>query len=103
MTIGTVVIVAAIILGIAVIPVVYRMIVGPTILDRAVGLDSLLVFVVMALGLYTAVTKTNFALIPALALTGTGFIGTLALARFVSRESALPPDPTKARKEGEDT
>lgn len=77
---------AAFLLGITMIPVVQRMIVGPTILDRAVGLDMLLVYVVMGLGLYTAATGTYFAIVPALALTGTGFIGTLALARFVARE-----------------
>ena len=75
------------------------MIVGPTILDRAVGLDVLVVYVVMGLGLYSALTGTPFAVVPSLALTGTAFIGTLALARFVAREDALPPDPKVERPE----
>lgn len=79
-------VVVAAALGLAALPVIYRMVVGPTILDRAVGLDMLLVLVVMGFFLYSAKTGTSFAVIPALALTGTGFIGTLALARFVTRE-----------------
>lgn len=99
MTFQLLVLIAIAILGASVIPVVYRMIVGPTILDRAVGLDVLVVYVVMGLGLYSAFTGTPFAVIPSLALTGTAFIGTLALARFVAREDALPPDPKVERPE----
>ena len=76
---------AAIALGLISIPIVYRMIVGPTIIDRAVALDMLVVQVVMGLALYSAWTGTSFAVIPALALTATAFIGTLSLARFVAR------------------
>ncbi len=99
MTFQLLVLIAIAILGVSVIPVVYRMIVGPTILDRAVGLDVLVVYVVMGLGLYSALTGTPFAVVPSLALTGTAFIGTLALARFVAREDALPPDPKVERPE----
>lgn len=87
------------IVALAVIPVLHRMIVGPTILDRAVGLDALLVYVVMGLGIYSAVTGTSVAIIPALALTATGFIGTLALARFVARDE--PRDHTAQNGQSE--
>ncbi|MCT1709297.1 hypothetical protein HMPREF3157_06685 [Dermabacter sp. HMSC06F07] len=81
----TILLCAAIALGLISIPIVYRMIVGPTVLDRAVALDMLVVQVIMGLALYSAWTATTFAIIPALALSATAFIGTLALARFVAR------------------
>jgi len=48
----------------------------------------LVVQVIMGLALYSAWTATTFAIIPALALSATAFIGTLALARFVARADA---------------
>ena len=95
--IETLLLVAAFILAVSMMIPVYRMIEGPTILDRAVALDMLVVLVVMGLGLYSGFTGTEFAIIPALALTGTAFIGTLALARFVGRSDIHggeePPKP----------
>src|SRR5699024_2476118 len=70
--------------------VVYRMIVGPTILDRAVSTDSLLVLVVLGMALYTAHAKANWAGPAMLSMTGLAFIGTVTFARFVARE-ARPP------------
>lgn len=74
-------------LGIAAVITVARMITGPTILDRAVGSDMILVLVVAALGLYTAASGTAYAIPAMLSLTGLGFLGTLAVARFVGREA----------------
>lgn len=80
------IIVAAVIITLAIIPVIIRMAAGPTILDRTVGADMMFVFVLMGLLLYTASTGTQWAVGGMLAITGLGFIGTLAVARFVARE-----------------
>ena len=68
--------------------VVYRMIVGPTILDRAVSTDVLVVMVVMAMALHTAHTRAEWAGPAMLSLTGLAFISTVTFARFVARETA---------------
>lgn len=94
-TIELLLLVAAFILALAMTIPVYRMIVGPTILDRAVALDMLLVLVVMGLGIYAGYTASTFSVIPALALTATGFIGTLAIARFVGRDDQSSSEPPK--------
>ncbi|UQN31528.1 monovalent cation/H+ antiporter complex subunit F [Brachybacterium kimchii] len=89
------------ILALAALPAVHRMIVGPTILDRAVASDMLIVLVVAGMALYTAATGTSYAVAPMLGLTALAFVGTLAVARFVSRDRvrsgvARPPEDPDA-------
>src|SRR5690625_7825387 len=86
----TVLIIYGVILSLTTLTVVYRMIVGPTILDRAVSTDSLLVLVVLGMALYTAHAKANWAGPAMLSMTGLAFIGTVTFARLVARE-ARPP------------
>jgi multicomponent Na+:H+ antiporter subunit F len=78
--------VIGIVLGLAAVPCVARIILGPTILDRAVGSDMLVMIVVSLLALYCVVTDTTYPVVSMIALAAFAFIGTLALARFVSRE-----------------
>lgn len=95
MTFELLMLATVLLLGLTAVPVLFRMVEGPTILDRAVALDMLMVDVVMGLGIYTAVTGEMWAIVPALAVTGTGFIGTLALARFVARADAPRKDDSE--------
>ena len=76
------------VLAVTTVSVVYRMIVGPTILDRAVSTDVLVVMVVMAMALHTAHTRVEWAGPAMLSLTGLAFISTVTFARFVAREAA---------------
>lgn len=78
-----------IILALTTLSIVYRMVVGPTILDRAVSTDMLVVLVVMAMALYSAQATDNWAGPAMLSLTGLAFIGTVTFARFVAREDAV--------------
>ena len=82
----TVLIIYGVILSLTTLTVVYRMIVGPTILDRAVSTDSLLVLVVLGMALYSAHAQENWAGPAMLSMTGLAFIGTVTFARFVARE-----------------
>ncbi|MCG7308390.1 monovalent cation/H+ antiporter complex subunit F [Brachybacterium sp. ACRRE] len=89
------------VLALAALPAVHRMIVGPTILDRAVASDMLIVLVVAGMALYTAATGTSYGVAPMLGLTALAFVGTLAVARFVSRDRvrsgvARPPEDPDA-------
>ncbi|EWS81029.1 monovalent cation/H+ antiporter subunit F [Brachybacterium phenoliresistens] len=78
--------VLAALLVLAALPTVHRMIVGPTILDRTVATDMLVVLVVLGLALYSAATGTTWAVTSMLALTAFAFVATVAVARFVARE-----------------
>lgn len=77
----------------AAIGVVFRMIVGPTILDRALSTDSLVTLVVMGMALHVAHTGAAWAGPAMLSLTGLAFVGTVTFARFVARE-----DPMQGRR-----
>ncbi|WP_157975565.1 monovalent cation/H+ antiporter complex subunit F [Brachybacterium sp. YJGR34] len=74
------------VLALAAVAVVYRMIVGPTILDRALSSDALVTLVVMGMALYSAHAGAAWAGPAMLGLTGLAFIGTVTFARFVGRE-----------------
>lgn len=82
----TMLVVFAVVLAAAALGVVYRMIVGPTILDRALASDSLVTLVVMGMALYAAHSQAAWAGPAMLGLTGLAFIGTVTFARFVARE-----------------
>lgn len=85
-----VLIVFAGLLAVAAMPAIYRMVVGPTILDRAVALDMMVVIAVMLLALYSARTGTAWAMTAMLSLTALAFVGTVVVARFVAREGPRP-------------
>ncbi|WP_157773379.1 monovalent cation/H+ antiporter complex subunit F [Brachybacterium vulturis] len=87
-TFELVLVVFAVVLAAAALGVVYRMIVGPTILDRALASDSLVTLVVMGMALYAAQSGTGWAGPAMLGLTGLAFIGTVTFARFVAREDS---------------
>lgn len=83
----------AVILALAGLAIVYRMIVGPTILDRAISSDSLVTLVVMGMALHVAHSGAAWAGPAMLSLTGLAFVGTVTFARFVARE-----DPMQGRR-----
>ena len=88
------------VIALTTLTVVFRMIVGPTILDRALSTDMLVVMVVMAMALYSAQAHENWAGPAMLSLTGLAFIGTVTFARFVAREDL--GHTTRPRTEGEE-
>lgn len=77
------------VLALAALGVVFRMVVGPTILDRAISSDSLVTLVLMGMALYVADSQAAWAGPAMLSLTGMAFIGTVTFARFVAREETL--------------
>lgn len=74
------------VLALSALPVIHRMVAGPTILDRAVAADMFMILMVFAFALVAAWTRTTWAFAPMLMLTAMAFIGTIAVARFVVRE-----------------
>lgn len=84
---------------------VIRVINGPTILDRAVGSDFFVVVLALAFALFSAKWQNTYLFAAMFALTGLAFVGTVTVARFVSRQDTTGPGgrPLKGNRETEHT
>lgn len=72
-------------LGFAALAGLVRLVLGPTVPDRIVALDSLLFVVVMGIAVAAATTQDGSFLGVLLAVSLLGFVGTTTVARFVER------------------
>lgn len=84
-------------LGLAALLTLARITLGPSVLDRVVATDVLVSIVVCALGAYAALTSAGTTLPLLISLSLVGFMGSVAVARFVARDRdrpfvASPPD-----------
>ncbi|MEM6421094.1 MAG: cation:proton antiporter [Pseudomonadota bacterium] len=70
---------------------VLRLILGPTVADRAVAIDMLSVLMVGFAGLRAIASDEVAYLDIAMVLAIAGFIGTLAFAKFIMRRHAVLP------------
>ncbi|MBW4093988.1 MAG: cation:proton antiporter [Acidobacteria bacterium] len=71
-------------LGVAAVGAIYRIAVGPSLLDRVLAVDVLLGMVAAALAVQMAVTRNLDNLILLVALSVIGFVGSVTVARFVA-------------------
>ena len=82
---------AAVLLG------VIRMLIGPSILDRALSVDVLLASALTGIGAYAAFNRDPTVLPTLLVLSLLGFIGSISIAKFVARRPeehvATPTEP----------
>ncbi len=69
----------------AVLLTVWRIIVGPSILDRAVAADVLLTLVICILGADMAINQHTRSLPVLLIVAAVGVFGSISIARFVAR------------------
>ena len=69
-----------------------RIVRGPSVLDRAVGVEVLVSTIVCALGVEAATTRHTATLPLLISLSLVGFIGSVSVARFVARDR--DEDPT---------
>ena len=86
---------ALVILGISLVLTVIRVLKGPTLPDRVLGLDML---VAVAIGFIAVIgIKTGYALFAdiAIALGLAGFLATVAFARFILNRGAARGDSGK--------
>lgn len=72
-------------LGFAALAGLVRLVLGPTVPDRIVALDSLLFIVVMGIAVAATTTQDGSFLGVLLAVSLLGFVGTTTVARFVER------------------
>lgn len=77
-------IVVSIILSLAAAGAIYRMMKGPSLLDRVLAADVLLAIFAAALATDMAVNRHLENLMLMVALSVVGFIGSVTVARFVS-------------------
>ena len=77
-------VIAAVMLSAAAAIVMFRILAGPTTLDRLVGLDTLVAVTMCAIGVWAAYSLTALALI--------SFVGSVSVARF------RVPDADKRRE-----
>lgn len=75
-------VVSAVVLGVAAILVAARMTKGPTMLDRAISFDVVVAITIAAVALDAALRRTSENLPLLLVATLLGFVGSVSIARF---------------------
>lgn len=79
--------ISAVLLVIAAFASVVRAVLGPSVADRMIGLDSLLFVAVGALSLYIVATGNTTYLSVLVGAVLTAFIGTVIVARYIEAET----------------
>ncbi|WP_050065495.1 monovalent cation/H+ antiporter complex subunit F [Rhodococcus sp. RD6.2] len=82
----TVIVIAGVMMSIAAVLTAYRLLDGPSTLDRLVAMDTLVAVSICGLALWAAYSMDT-TLVPAIvALSLVGFIGSVSVARFRVRD-----------------
>jgi multicomponent Na+:H+ antiporter subunit F len=74
-----------VVFGVAALLTLWRIVVGPSILDRAVASDVLLTEVLCVLGAEMVINQHTCTLPVLLIIAAVGVFGTISIARFVAR------------------
>ena len=75
-----------VVFGVAALLTLWRIVLGPSILDRAVASDVLLTEVMCVLGADMAINHHTRALPVLLTIAAVGVFGSISIARFVARK-----------------
>lgn len=70
-------------LGLAMLGAIYRIVRGPTLADRILGLDTITILAVGIIGLFAVRTGLHLYADIAIAVALVGFLATVALARYL--------------------
>ena len=81
----TILIIALVFFMIAISLLLYRVIVGPTLPDRAIALDTIGVNLISAIAIVSIVLNTKAFLEAILILGILAFIGTIAFSKYIER------------------
>jgi multicomponent Na+:H+ antiporter subunit F len=79
---------AGIMFGVGAIAAIARIITGPSILDRALATDVLLAIAICGLGAEMAINRHTDTLVVMLVLALFAIVGSIAIARFITKEDA---------------
>ncbi|MFB8762856.1 monovalent cation/H+ antiporter complex subunit F [Nocardiopsis alba] len=77
--------IVAVLLGAAALLGTARLLIGPSILDRALSVDVLLASALTGLGAYAAFNRDPTVLPTLLVLSILGFVGSISVSKFVAR------------------
>jgi multicomponent Na+:H+ antiporter subunit F len=80
------------VLAVSALLTLLRVIMGPSVLDRVVATDTLVSIVVCSLGAHIALNPGSTTLPLLISLSLVGFMGSVAVARFVARDRDYPVD-----------
>ncbi len=83
------IVVISVVFAVAALLTVWRIIVGPSILDRAVASDVLLTLLICALGAEMAVNQHTRTMPVLLIVAAVGVFGSISIARFVARRDGV--------------
>ncbi len=84
--------VMVIIISLSMVAFIYRLIIGPSVPDRVVALDSLGVALIAMIGLISILADTSFFLDIILLLAILAFIGTVAFSKFLEKGEIIQRD-----------
>ncbi|MGB0437948.1 MAG: monovalent cation/H+ antiporter complex subunit F [Mycobacterium sp.] len=82
-------------LAAAAVATMFRMLMGPTTLDRLVALDALVAVTMCAIGTWAAFSMDTTVTYSLTALALITFVGSVSVARFRVPDIAKPADPAK--------
>lgn len=85
----------AVLLGAASLLGMARLVIGPTILDRALSVDVLLASAITGLGAWAAFHRDPTVLPLLLVLSLLGFVGSVSISRFVAKRQRAQIDSQK--------
>lgn len=90
------IIVASAILAVAAVVALWRVVRGPSIVDRVIGSDVLLTTLILVVGTEMVATGHARTIPLMVVLAATAILGTVAVARFVTRPEATAASATDA-------
>ncbi|HEX5986243.1 MAG TPA: monovalent cation/H+ antiporter complex subunit F [Nocardioides sp.] len=90
-------------LGVAAVLLVVRIALGPTMLDRIVGVDVLVAVIICGLGLEAAVHRHTTTLPLLVVLAMLGFVGSVSVARFSPGSDTVEDDEGTPGRESSGT
>ena len=89
--IETVTTICFVLLGLAMLATIVRIIRGPTLADRILGLDTITILAVGVIGLFAATTGLTLYADIAIAVALVGFLSTAAFARYLLSRARKGP------------
>ena len=90
------IIVASAILSVAAIVALWRVVRGPSIVDRVIGSDVLLTTLILVVGTEMVATGHTRTIPLMVVLAATALLGTVAVARFITRPEATATGTAQA-------
>ena len=87
----TLIVAGSVLLAASVVIALFRIVRGPSILDRMIGTDVVLASIMCGLGGYMALSDRTDLLPVLIVLAMLGFVGSVSVSRYVSKSDSMTP------------